>query len=47
MKRPHPAEPKRIGPADEGRLNILVERMVREGISEDAITKAVREAAVS
>ncbi len=37
-------ETRRIGPADEVRLRILIERMVREGRSEHAITKAVREA---
>ena len=37
-------ETRRIGPADEVRLRILIERMVREGMSENAITKAVREA---
>jgi hypothetical protein len=37
-------EPRRLGSADEARLRILIERMVREGRSENAITKAVREA---
>ena len=33
--------------ADEARLKILVERMVREGKSEAEIAKAAREAALS
>ena len=40
-------ETRRIGPADEARLRILIERMVREGMDEDAIAKAVREATLS
>ena len=40
-------ETRRIGPAEEARLRILIEQMVREGMSEDAITKAVREATLS
>ena len=40
-------ETRRIGPADEARLRILIERMVRAGMGEDAIAKAVREATLS
>jgi hypothetical protein len=40
-------ETRRIGPADEDRLRILIERMVREGRCDDAIAKAVREAMLS
>lgn len=40
----HVAETRRLGPADEERLRILIERMVREGRSESAITKAVCDA---
>ena len=35
---------KQLGAAEEARLMILVEQMVRAGASEEAITEAVREA---
>ena len=35
---------ERIGAAEEARLRMLIERMVREGASEAAVTRAVREA---
>jgi hypothetical protein len=44
-KESHVAE-RRSGAAEEARLRILVERMVREGESEAAIAKAVREASL-
>jgi hypothetical protein len=37
---------EQIGSAEETRLRILVERMVRAGASEAAITQAVREASL-
>jgi hypothetical protein len=38
------AETRTIGLAEETRLRILIEQLVREGKSDEAITKAVREA---
>ena len=35
-----------IGAAEEARLRILIERMVRAGASEAAVTRAVREASL-
>ncbi len=37
---------EQIGAAEEARLRILIERMVREGASEAAVTRAVREASL-
>jgi hypothetical protein len=46
-KGPRLPETRRISPVDEARLRILIEQMVREGMPEDAIKEAVREATLS